>query len=179
MERKACWGGSGLSEHETSFSVSNLVDRSTAITDDQGRSRAMSVHTLSESTPTPPYTLIHQPPPPDFLTSELTAFWWKQQIHDDKYLSWQLLFLVGLQRDGSTRSQRATSEPRSIATTVAADAGVACGGIVGGEQRSNGWATFIGDIPEPPPPPRFAGNHPLTREKKVTICDEAVQRLWC
>ncbi|KAK4288995.1 hypothetical protein Pmani_038013 [Petrolisthes manimaculis] len=44
----------------------------------------------------------------------------------------------------------------------------------GGDVRPNGWATFLGDVPEPPPPPRTST---LRREKKVTILEQAVQRL--
>lgn len=44
----------------------------------------------------------------------------------------------------------------------------------GGDGRPNGWATFHGDVPEPPPPPRTST---LRKEKKVTILEQAVQRL--
>ncbi|XP_066947654.1 carboxylesterase 4A-like isoform X2 [Macrobrachium rosenbergii] len=61
---------------------------------------------------------------------------------------------------------RASSEPREspLGQKLVGD----------GNERPNGWATFVGDVPEPPPPPRTST---LRREKKVTILDEAVHRL--
>ncbi|XP_042876886.1 neuroligin-2-like isoform X2 [Penaeus japonicus] len=63
---------------------------------------------------------------------------------------------------------RAASEPREAPTAPGVGVGAA------GDRRPNGWASFVGDVPEPPPPPRTAT---LRREKKVTILDEAVHRL--
>ncbi|XP_064115243.1 uncharacterized protein LOC135221374 [Macrobrachium nipponense] len=66
----------------------------------------------------------------------------------------------------ATDVYRASSEPREspLGQKLVGD----------GNERPNGWATFVGDVPEPPPPPRTST---LRREKKVTILDEAVHRL--
>lgn len=72
-------------------------------------------------------------------------------------------------------AQRAWTVVRDLPpgeVVCAADPG--CGGQGGGDGRPNGWATFVGDVPEPPPPPRTST---LRKEKKVTILEQAVQRL--
>lgn len=77
-----------------------------------------------------------------------------------------VLVLTAGRHSPSDGTLRAASEPREAPTGPGA----------GGDRRPNGWASFVGDVPEPPPPPRTAT---LRREKKVTILDEAVHRLWC
>lgn len=76
------------------------------------------------------------------------------------------LVLTAGRHSPSDGTLRAASEPREAPMGPGA----------GGDRRPNGWASFVGDVPEPPPPPRTAT---LRREKKVTILEEAVHRLWC
>lgn len=79
---------------------------------------------------------------------------------------------------GQEDSLRAWSVPREVSPSQAVGGTMGVGGCVipGGNDdgRPNGWATFVGEVPEPPPPPRTAT---IRREKKVTILDQAVHRL--
>ncbi|XP_042228765.1 carboxylesterase 4A-like isoform X3 [Homarus americanus] len=95
-----------------------------------------------------------------------------------------------LLRDGGNQTAahedtlRAWSVPREISpgTVVGANgngngggggSGTLMGGN-GGDGRPNGWATFVGEVPEPPPPPRTST---LRKDKKVTILEQTVHRL--